>query len=416
MELAKADCRLTQWIVIGLFVGAGIGLLTRLLPMGWQPVLVNNIYGLIGQIFLRLITMLVVPVVFISLLNGAQSLSGSALGKVGLRALLFYILTTFIAVTLALFVSSIFSVGAGADLGVSQKTMELTAPAWTQVVLNMVPTNPFEALVRGNMLAIIVFSLLVGLALGAVKKNVPVVMGFIEQSQTVLIYLIKAIMLVAPFGVAALLARVFAKQGFDLILHLMGYFAVVIAVLLIQCLGVYSMLLTLFGKLSPVVFFRKMRRAMLFAFGVSSSVASIPLVLQTVRERLGVRSKVASFIIPLGATINMDGTAIMQGVATVFIAHAYGVPLSVGQYILVILMATLASIGTAGVPSVGLITLAMVLKQVGLPVEGIALIVGVDRLLDMLRTAVNVSGDAMITALVGKQVGDLDLATYKADN
>lgn len=416
MQLSELDRRLTRWIVIGLIVGVAVGLLTRLLPAGWQSVLVGNIYGLIGQLFLRLITMLVVPIVFVSLLCGAQSLTGRALGQVGVRALVFYILTTVIAITVALVISDWFSLGTGADLSSATGAINLKPPSWVEVVLNMVPVNPFSALTHGNMLAIIVFSLLLGLAIAAVKKQAPVVVTFIEQMQVVLIHLIKAIMLVAPIGVAALLAQVFAIQGFQVIQHLLAYFLVVILVLVIQSAGVYSLFLWLFARLSPLTFFRKMRAPMLFAFGVSSSVASIPLVLQTVKERLGVRSKVASFIIPLGATINMDGTAIMQGVATVFIAHAYGISLSVGQYVVVILMATLASIGTAGVPSVGLITLAMVLKQVGLPVEGVALIVGVDRLLDMLRTAVNISGDAMITTLVGKQVGALDQATYEAKN
>jgi Na+/H+-dicarboxylate symporter len=414
MSVAETNHRLMRWIVVGLVVGVVLGLVTHWLPAAWQAVLTDDVYNLIGQLFLRLITMLVVPIVFVSLLWGAQSLTGRALGQVGLRALVLYVLTTVIAITIALLVADLLSLGKGADLSAAGQALNLKAPSWFEVVINMVPTNPFAALVNGNMLAVIVFSLLVGLAIAGVKDRAPVVAQFVEQAQTVLVYLMKMIMVIAPIGVAALLAQVFAKQGFALIQYLLAYFLVVIVVLLIQAVGVYSLFLSLFARLSPWVFFRKMRAAMLFAFGVSSSVASIPLVLQIVRERLGVRSKVAAFVIPLGATINMDGTAIMQGVATVFIAHAFGLSLSIGQYVVVILMATLASIGTAGVPSVGLITLAMVLKQVGLPVEGIALIVGVDRLLDMLRTAVNVSGDAMITTVIAKQVGALDQKTFEA--
>jgi Na+/H+-dicarboxylate symporter len=410
----RNDHRLTRWIVIGLAVGAVIGLLTRWLPSGWQSVLVDNVYGLTGQIFLRLIQMLVVPIVFVSLLCGAQSLSGRSLGQVGLRALFFYLLTTATAVVIALAIANLFSLGVGADLASATRTFNLQAPSWIEVVLNAVPVNPFYALTHGNMLAIIVFALLLGFAIGAIKKEIPLIVDGIDQLQKALIFLIKMIMVIAPVGVAALIAQTLALQGMDVMQHLLAYFLVVIFVLVVQAAGVYSLLLYFVARLSPLTFFCKMRASMLFAFSVSSSVAAIPLVLQTVKERLGVRSKVASFIIPLGATINMDGTAIMQGVATVFIAHAYGIPLSLGQYLVVIVMATLASIGTAGVPSVGLITLGMVLKQVGLPVEGIALVVGVDRLLDMLRTAVNVSGDAMITTLVGKQVGALDKATYEA--
>ena len=224
----RNDHRLTRWIVIGLAVGAVIGLLTRWLPSGWQSVLVDNVYGLTGQIFLRLIQMLVVPIVFVSLLCGAQSLSGRSLGQVGLRALFFYLLTTATAVVIALAIANLFSLGVGADLASATRTFNLQAPSWIEVVLNAVPVNPFYALTHGNMLAIIVFALLLGFAIGAIKKEIPLIVDGIDQLQKALIFLIKMIMVIAPVGVAALIAQTLALQGMDVMQHLLAYFLVVI--------------------------------------------------------------------------------------------------------------------------------------------------------------------------------------------
>jgi DAACS family dicarboxylate/amino acid:cation (Na+ or H+) symporter len=275
------------------------------------------------------------------------------------------------------------------------------------VLINMVPRNPLQAMVEGQMLQIIVFALLFGFSISLVGERGRHVLNFFTDLNEVIMQMIFLIIKVAPLGVFALLARTFATEGFALILPLAGYFFTVVIVLALQLFVTYSMLLRLAG-LSPTRFLLQMRTVMSFAFSTSSSSATIPVTLNTLETRLGVQNSIASFTVPLGATINMDGTAIMQGVATVFIANVYGVELHMADYVTVVLTATLASVGAAGVPSAGLIMLAMVLGQVGLPVEGIALIIGIDRLLDMLRTAVNVTGDGAVTCLVAQSEGALD--------
>ncbi|HEX7762269.1 MAG TPA: dicarboxylate/amino acid:cation symporter, partial [Cellvibrio sp.] len=231
---------------------------------------------------------------------------------------------------------------------------------------------------------------------------------FFEQLNQVILKMVMILMSLAPYGVFCLLTKLFSSLGFGAILDLAKYFFTVLFVLILHGLGVYGMLLKTFSGLNPVIFFRKMWKVMVFGFSTASSNATLPVTLRTVEHDLGVDNKVASFSVPLGATINMDGTAIMQGVATVFIAQAYNIDIGIAGYLMVILTATLASVGTAGVPGVGLVTLAMVLQSVGLPVEGIALIIGVDRFLDMVRTAVNITGDAVVSVIVGKSENMLD--------
>jgi Na+/H+-dicarboxylate symporter len=259
---------------------------------------------------------------------------------------------------------------------------------------------------------VIVFSLLTGFAITLAGESGKTVFHFFRCLNDVVLRLVVLLMLAAPFGVCALLAKVFAEQGFEAILPLGKYFSIVAAVLVLHGLVFYPVFLKLLSGLNPVTMLRKFHPAAVFAFSTASSSATLPITLDNVERRLGVHASVASFTIPLGATINMDGTAIMQGVATVFIAQAYGIPIGLGGYLMVVLTATLASVGTAGVPGVGLITLAMVLRQVNLPVEGIALIIGVDRLLDMLRTAVNVTGDAVVTCIVAKSENLLDRTVF----
>jgi Na+/H+-dicarboxylate symporter len=265
---------------------------------------------------------------------------------------------------------------------------------------------------NGNMLQIIIFAMLFGYAISISGKAGRVFVRIFNDANTVLMKLIFIVLWFAPYGVFCLLAKLFSTEGFSVIYSLAGYFFTVLAALAIQWFVVYGCFIRLFANLNPFIFFKKMYTAMIFSFSTSSSSASIPVTLDTVENKLGVPNSVASFVIPLGATINMDGTAIMQGVATVFIAHAYNIDIGLIGYLTVILTATLASIGTAGVPGVGLITLTMVLKQVGLPVEGIALIIGIDRLLDMVRTAVNVSGDCMVSLLVSKSQKELNTNIY----
>ncbi len=406
-------------ILIGMLLGVLVGLALKWMPMplSLRVFFADDILQTGGTIFIRLITMMVMPIVLVSLVCGASSLGNmKELGRIGGKAVMFYLMTTAVAITVAMLIASSFNVGHGLDLGNTQSALALPTFSLKKVIIDMFPMNPFKALSNGIMLQIIVFSLLFGAAITVSGEPGKKVIDLFQAVNEVLMKLIVMIMKVAPYGVFCLLAALFAKVGFKLIFNLAEYFSVVLLVLMIQLFFVYGSLLKFLGRLSVIQFFRNMYGAMIFAFSISSSNASIPVVLRTVKNKLGVSNSVASFIIPLGSTINMDGTAIMQGVATVFIANAYGVSLGLTGYLIVILMATLASIGTAGVPSVGLITLSMVLRQVGLPVEGIALIIGVDRLLDMTRTAVNIAGDSMIACLVAKSEKLLDQECYDAQS
>jgi Na+/H+-dicarboxylate symporter len=276
----------------------------------------------------------------------------------------------------------------------------------------MFPANPIASMAEGNMLQIIVFAVIFGIAVslsGEVGKRVSAAFNDIN---IVIMNIVTMVMNIAPYGVFVLMAKLFATIGLDTILGLAKYFFLLAGLLVMHAFVTYPIIFKVLSGLNPLILLRKMRNTVLFAFSTSSSNATLPITMDTAKNRLGVNSSVSSFTIPLGATINMDGTAIMQGVATVFIAQVYGVDLSVSDFLMVILTATLASIGTAGVPGVGLIMLAMVLQQVNLPVEGIALIIGVDRLLDMMRTAVNVTGDCMVSCIVAKSEGELDLTVF----
>jgi Na+/H+-dicarboxylate symporter len=361
--------------------------------------------------------MLVVPLVFVSLVGGVTGLGDvKKLGRIGLKALVLYLCTTAIAIAIALSLAVLVSPGQGMKVDAGQAAFKAKEPpALADVIINMVPSNPVQAMAQGEMLQVIVFALLFGVAITLAGERGRHVLNFFNDLDAVIMKMVDFVMELAPVGVFALIARTFATQGIDLILPLAGYFLVVVGALLVHGLGTFAAVVRLLAGLNPLRFFSKMRPVMLFAFSTSSSSATIPVNLKTVEKRLGVDSSVASFTVPLGATINMDGTAIMQGVATVFIANVYAVHLTMGDYLSVILTATLASIGTAGVPGVGLIMLAMVLGQVGLPVEGIALIIGVDRLLDMMRTTVNVTGDAAVSCVIARSEGALDKAVFDSD-
>ncbi|MCD8546940.1 MAG: dicarboxylate/amino acid:cation symporter [Aeromonadaceae bacterium] len=408
--------KLTIRIVLGMIAGILVGVLLRQLTADSTFVndyLINGLFNIVGQIFVTSLKMLVVPLVFVSLVCGSSSLKDtSRLGRLGVKTLLLYLATTALAVALAIFVAQLVSPGAGMHLSAALSFDVKQAPSLAEVLVDLFPSNPIQAMAEGKMLQIIVFALLVGVAIAISGEAGERVAGLFNDLNVVIMKLVTIMMNIAPYGVFCLLAKLFATQGFEAIRSLASYFLVVLGVLLLHGLICYPLLLKLLSGLNPLLFIRKMRDVVLFGFSTSSSNATIPVTMETVTKKMGVSNGVSSFTIPLGATINMDGTAIMQGVATVFIANVYGIDLSLGQFMTVIATATLASIGTAGVPGVGLITLAMVLQQVGLPVDGIALIMGVDRLLDMTRTAVNITGDCMVTCVVAKSEGEMDLAVY----
>ncbi len=371
--------------------------------------LVGGLFDVIGRIFVASLKLLVVPLVFVSLICGSSSLgTSSRMGPIAGKTLFFYLITTALAVTAALTFAVLIGPGNGVVLAAEAVYQPAEPPLLTDVLVNIFPSNPVQAMAEGKMLQIIVFALLFGFAISRAGEPGRRIASFFRDMEAVVMKMVEILMSLAPYGVFALLAKLFATLGIGAILDLAAYFFTVLSVLLFHALVVYSLLLKGLTGLSPAILLSKMRPVWAFAFSTASSGATIPVTLRTVERRMGVHNSVAGFTVPLGATINMDGTAIMQGVATVFIAEVYGVDLSMAGYLTVILTATLASVGTAAVPGVGLITLAMVLTQVGLPVEGIALIIGVDRLLDMVRTAVNVTGDSVVSIIVANSEKQFD--------
>lgn len=384
-----------------------------------QEYLVEGLFHVVGATFINLLKLLVVPIVTFSLISGICAVGDiRKLGRVGFKAFLLFILTTALAITLALGISLILEPGKGINL-VASGAVELdiqAPPSLATTLINLVPTNPVAAFAQGEMLQIIFFVVLFATGLIAVGERARPIVVLFDQLNEVMMQIVKLVMHVAPYGVFALMAKTFSTHGPGLILPMMGYFGSVVAILLLHTVGTLMLLLKLLGRLDPKQFMRKIRGLLIFAFSTASSNATLPVTLSTAEKRLGINNSIASFIIPLGATINMDGTAIMQGVATVFIANVYGIELALGSYLMIILMTVLASIGTAGVPGVGLIMLAMVFQQVGLPLEGIALIMGIDRLLDMLRTAVNVTGDTVVAAIVARSENEFSITTFQSDN
>ena len=416
---------LTNRILAAMATGIALGsILNAVLNAGAVPesvfailntYLIDGLFDVVGRIFVASLKLLVVPLVLVSLICGSSALGDSArMGPIAGKTIGFYLFTTGLAVSIALLVASAIGPGQGLSLVTDTEFTAKAAPALKDVIVNIFPTNPVKAMAEANMLQIIVFALLFGYAMSHAGEPGQRLAGFFRDAEAVVMRMVAILMEFAPYGVFALLARLFSNMGLGAILDLAGYFFTLAGLLVFHGFVVYPTLLRLFGGVSPASLLQKMRPVWAFAFSTSSSGATIPVTLRTVEKRLGVHNSVAGFTVPLGATINMDGTAIMQGVATIFIAQVYGVDLSAGALFGVVLTAILASIGTAGVPGVGLITLALVLEQAGLPVEGIALIIGVDRLLDMLRTVINVTGDAVASVVVAKSEGQLDMDIYCA--
>ncbi|KAA8679530.1 dicarboxylate/amino acid:cation symporter [Vibrio gigantis] len=412
----KKPMSLTGRVILGMVVGilTGFAIQSLFADSGFvNNYIVNGLFEVGGQIFVASLKMLVVPLVFVSLVCGTSSLKDlSTLGRMGGKTLALYIGTTAVAITLALTIGNLFQPGAGADLTAASSFKSADAPSLGQVIIDMFPTNPIQAMAEGKTLQVIVFAVLFGIAISAAGKPGERIASVFADLNEVIMKLVALLMNLAPYGVFFLMAKLFSGLGLGAIWNLAEYFLVLAGTLLLHGLVTYSAMLKGFTGLSPITFLRKMEDAIMFAFSTASSNATIPVTMETAKNRMGVDNKVASFTVPLGATVNMDGTAIMQGVATAFIAQAYNIDLTMGDYLMVILTATLASVGTAGVPGVGLVMLAMVLNQVGLPLEGIALIMGVDRLLDMIRTAVNITGDSAVSIIVAKSEGALDESRF----
>ncbi|MDY5987627.1 dicarboxylate/amino acid:cation symporter [Sporofaciens sp. SGI.106] len=420
----KKKLGLTTKIFIALITGAIFGIILHyLIPASSvkDDIIVGGVLHVIGQGFIRLMKMLVVPLVFCSIVCGSMSIGDTKkLGTVGVRTLIFYLCTTALAVTVALTIGNIIDPGKGLDMTQVQANAadvaEMEATSLTDTLLNIIPDNPIGSLANGNMLQIILFALIVGIILAKLGERTETVGNFFSQFNDIMMEMTMMVMSLAPIGVFCLISKTFAGIGFSAFLPLAKYMLGVIIALLIQCFVVYLGLLKIFTGLSPFKFIKNFFPVMAFAFSTATSNATIPMSIDTLAKKMGVSKRISSFTIPLGATINMDGTAIMQGVAVVFAAQAFGINLSITDYITVIGTATLASIGTAGVPSVGLVTLTMVFNSVGLPVEAIGLIMGIDRILDMSRTAVNITGDAVCTTIVAHQNKALDREVFNKDH
>ncbi|MCC3355682.1 dicarboxylate/amino acid:cation symporter [Bacillus sp. REN16] len=396
---------LTKKILLGLGLGAIVGLILNLTSPAAFDVANTYVFVPLGKIFLNLIKMLVVPIVLVSITLGVAGLGDpKKLGRIGAKTITYFLATTTIAITIAIALASIFKPGAGGGFDVEGATYDgaTEAPPVMETLINIIPTNPFTAMNNGDMLQIIAFAIFIGLALTVLGEKTKGILNLFEQANEIMMYLVNLVMKTAPYGTFGLIATAIGSQGYAAIKAMLAYFLIVLAALLIHAVVTYGGTIALLAKRSPIEFFKGFAPAMTVAFSTSSSNATLPVSMETAQKNLKVPEPISSFVQPLGATINMDGTAIMQGVATIFIAQVYGFDLSLSQILVVILTAVLASVGTAGVPGVGLIMLAMVLSAVGLPPEGIGLIIGIDRLLDMTRTAINITGDAACAVYVAE--------------
>ncbi|WP_343343711.1 dicarboxylate/amino acid:cation symporter [Terrisporobacter petrolearius] len=412
----KKKVTLTSKILLGLFLGFIFGLILKSLPGSYikDTVIIGGLFKVLGSGFTSAIKMMVVPLVFVSLVCGASSMGDvKQLGRIGSKTMIFYLSTTAVAIIIALFLGSVLKPGAGLDMSavVTGDVAIGESKSLVDIILGIIPSNPIASFANGDMLQIIFFALLTGVAMSMVGEKAEPVRKVFESANDICMKMVGIIMMAAPIGVFALVAETFSTVGKDAILVLIKYLAVVLLGLAIHVTVVYGGLFKVFTRQKIKPFLKKFTKVAAITFSTSSSNASVPASME-ILEDLGVGKTTRSFTIPMGATINMDGTAIMQGVAALFIAQIYGINLEMNQMMTIVLTATLASIGTAGVPGVGMIMLSMVLTSVNLPLEGIGLIMGVERIVDMFRTTVNVMGDNVCTLIVANSEKDFDIDRY----
>ncbi|WP_249872507.1 dicarboxylate/amino acid:cation symporter [Oceanobacillus saliphilus] len=395
---------LTKKILIALVLGLIVGLALTFVPETIFSSIDNYVLYPIGQIFINLIMMVVVPIVFVSIVLGSAGLGEPAkLGKVGIQTVSFFLISTAIALCISLALAYAIKPGAEGVFDVSAASYEASeAPPIMETIVNIIPTNPLSSMATGAMLQIIAFAVFIGIALAFLGEKTRGIYRLFEQANEILMLVVNLIMKAAPYGAFALIASAIGGAGLDAVGSMGAYMGTVILGLFVHAGITYSLAIWLLGRENPLHFYKGFFPAISVAFSTSSSSATLPISMKTAQENLGVNKNISSFVQPLGATINMDGTAIMQATAAVFISQVYAIPLGFNEIMMIIITATLASIGTAGVPGVGLIMLAMVLTQIGLPVEGIALIIGIDRLLDMLRTSLNITGDAACAYIISE--------------
>ena len=396
--------KLTTKILIGIVLGLVAGAALHLYFPSVFDVLNEYIFDPVAVLFIKAIKMIVVPLVFFSIASGAAGIADPRkLGRIGGKTILLYLLTTAVAITVGLMLANVIAPGEEVHIGeASEKPDIQEAPPIKETLLNIIPENPVQAMAEAEMLQIIFFALFFGIAMALLGEKADRVKAVIEQGNEVTIKMVDLVMKTAPYAAFALMARAIGQAGIELIGSMAWYMVTILGALLLHMAIIYSLLIWALGKMNPLHFFKAMGPAMEVAFTTSSSAATLPVTMECVERDLKVPKSISSFVLPLGATVNMDGTAIMQGVAAVFIAQLYGIDLSLVEQGMILLTATLASIGTAAVPGAGLVILSMVLTSVGLPVEGIAIIMGVDRLLDMSRTVTNITGDACVAVCVAR--------------
>ena len=406
----------TKKVLFSMVTGIVVGLLINnfFIPNQLiESILINQVFHTISSIFLILLKMIVLPLIFVSIISGIISINDvNTLGRLGIKTLTLYIFTTMIAITLALFISSFVNYNIEVIDAVNNTKQVLAAEPSSNFILSLFPQNFFAALVDGNVIQVLSFAIFIGISASYIKNEIPEFVSLIDNLNKIFNKMVLIIISFTPIAVFALLAKTFSMEGLDVFIPLMKYFSIVVLVLLLHFTFTYSLLLKVFSNLDIGTFYAKLKSLIIFTFSTSSSNASIPFTLDIVTNKYGVNKSLASFSVPLGATINMDGTAIMQGCATYFLAAYYGIELELVDFIVIILTATVASIGTAGIPSAGIIMLSLILTELGIPLEGITLLLGVDRLLDMMRTSVNVSGDTCISCVVAHSENLIDIKKF----
>lgn len=398
-------------------------LLTQILLAFIIAIILGIIFGTtidvlkpLGDLFLRLIKFIIAPLILSTLVVGVASIGDpKSLGRVGTKTIAYYLITTAFAIIFGLIFAFIISPGKGLTVDGPTAEVEINeSEGVIQTLLNIVPENPFFALTDGNVLQIIFFAIFLGLAITLIGKKAEPVYQFFDSFAELMMKITGIVMRFAPIGIIGLVAPIVGQYGPQVLMPLLKIILTVAIACILHAVIIYSLCVHIFAKMNPLTFFKGIAPAAIVAFSTASSAATLPVTLKNTRENLGISNKITSFVVPLGATINMDGTAIYQGVAVIFIAQFYGLDLSFLQLLTVVITTILASIGTAGVPGAGMIMLAMVLTAVGLPLEGIAIIAGVDRVLDMFRTTVNIVGDASgAVTVAGTEKGELDRTVFE---
>ena len=403
----------TKKIIVSMVLGIIFGVFINLIDISQSSThsFIINGLDLVSHLFLSALKLIIIPLIFFSIVCGIVSLSEDvSISRLGIKTISLYLVTTVIAISLGLLFASLISYE---PVLITDLNSEINVKDM-QSENNFFPNNIFKSMVDGNIIHLLIFSILIGISASRIKEKIKTFIKYVHEFNEVINELVRIIISFTPLAVFCILSKTFATQGLDTLMPLMGYFMTVVAVLLLHFFITFSLLLKIFTRLDPIIFYRNIKDVLVFTFSTSSSSASIPFTLKTANEKCGVDKSISTFSIPLGATINMDGTAIMQGCATFFLASLYGIDLGINEILIIVITATIASIGTAGIPSAGIIMLTVIFTQIGIPLEGVTLLLGVDRLLDMMRTSVNVSGDLCISCIVASSENKLDHNTFKS--